>query len=137
MKRATGTSAAIASRSPATTISGWPAASSIRPWWHRLGRSRSRPPAFGRLLRRRRLVFAVTPFRPSSDLPDVPPAEVLDAVDAAWARAESLASAGLHLHVSVGRVGGRLRARLCLGDEVLAKLTPAQVLAIEIGRAHV
>ena len=72
-------------------------------------------------------------FHLASDVPDAPPPEVLDEVDAAWVRAASLAAAGLHLHVSFGRVGGRLRARLCRADEVVAALTPAQVLALACG----
>jgi hypothetical protein len=69
----------------------------------------------------------------ASDIPEVPPAEVLAEVDAAWERAARLAADGLRLDVSVGRISGRVRGRLCLEDEVVERLTPSQLLAVACG----
>ncbi|MFL5928026.1 MAG: hypothetical protein ACJ77E_13950 [Gaiellaceae bacterium] len=68
-----------------------------------------------------------------TDLPDAPPPEVLDAVDAAWERASRNAARGLELDVRVGRIGGRVRGRVSLEDEVLLRLGPAELLAFACG----
>ncbi len=69
----------------------------------------------------------------ASDIPEVPPAEVLAEVDAAWERAARLSADGLRLHITVGRISGRVRGRLRIEDKILERLTPSQVLAVACG----
>jgi len=70
---------------------------------------------------------------PAYDIPLTPPAEVLAEIDAAWERASDLASDGVHLDISVGRISGRVRGRLRLEDKILERLSPSQVLAVACG----
>jgi len=68
-----------------------------------------------------------------SDIPSEPPSDVLDAVGAAWQRAAEFMADGLELHVSTGRVSGRVRGRLCLEDHVLLRLGAADLVALACG----
>ena len=79
------------------------------------------------------LVSTMARSHTASDIPEVPPSEVLAEVDAAWERAARCSSDGLRLDISVGRISGRVRGRLCLEDEILERLTPSQVLAVACG----
>jgi hypothetical protein len=73
------------------------------------------------------------PSSHDTDLPDSPPDEVLEQVADAWERAAGFAAEGLDLQVGVGRIGGRVRGRLVLEDQVLMRLKPSQILALACG----
>lgn len=69
----------------------------------------------------------------SSHIPDTPPAEVLAEVDAAWKRSATLIGDDLDLRVRVGRISGRVSGELRCEDVTLARLSPAQILAVACG----
>jgi hypothetical protein len=69
----------------------------------------------------------------SYSIPDSPPPEALEEVDAAWERSAAFARGELELHVRVGRISGRLSADLRMEDVRLARLTPSQILALACG----
>jgi hypothetical protein len=70
---------------------------------------------------------------PHPDLPHDPPPAVLDAVGAAWDRAAEFMADGLELHVSTGRISGRVRGRLCLEDQLLMRLSASDLLDLACG----
>ena len=69
----------------------------------------------------------------SSFIPDVPPAEVLAEVDAAWERSADFCGDDLDLRVRVGRISGRVSGELRCEDVVLERLSPSQILALACG----
>ena len=69
----------------------------------------------------------------SSHVPDTPPPEVLAEVDAAWERSADFTGDDLDLRLRVGRISGRLSGELRCEDAVLARLSPAQILAVACG----
>ena len=69
----------------------------------------------------------------SSLIPDVPPAEVLADVDAAWQRSAAFCGDDLELRVWVGRVSGRVNGELRCEDVSLECLSAVQILALACG----
>lgn len=69
----------------------------------------------------------------SSHVPDSPPPEVLEEVDAAWRRSAAFVGGEADLHVRVGRISGRVSGELRVEDAVLARLSPSQIVALACG----
>jgi hypothetical protein len=73
-------------------------------------------------------------FRAAGDddgIPPEPPAEVLDAVDAAWRRGAELAACGRELHFGSDPDSGRLLVQLrTLAGDVLETLPPSAVFDV-------
>ena len=76
-------------------------------------------------------------FAPAhTPLLDLPPAEVLAEVDAAWERAQDLFADELELHFAIGSVGGRVRCELRTTEgEVWERLSASEALALACGDA--
>jgi hypothetical protein len=68
-----------------------------------------------------------------SYIPDSPPPEVLQEMDAASERAAGFSADELDLHVRVGRISGRVGGELRVEDAVVARLSPSQILALACG----
>ena len=67
----------------------------------------------------------------SDDIPPEPPAEVQEAVDAAWERGAELAARGRELHFGSDPDSGRLLVQLrTLAGDVLETLAPSAVFDV-------
>jgi hypothetical protein len=67
---------------------------------------------------------------------DLPPAEVLAEVDAAWERAQEPFAGELELHFALGSVGGRVRCELRTEDgELWERISASEALALACGDA--
>lgn len=73
--------------------------------------------------------------RPSTKLPEGPPPEVLEEIDAAWERAQALFESGLELTFELDSGDGRVRARGGRAGERGTGYSVIELLAITCGES--
>ena len=73
--------------------------------------------------------------RPSTQLPEGPPPEVLEEIDAAWERAQALFGSGFELTFELDRGDGRVRARGGRAGERGGAYSAIEILALACGES--
>ena len=73
--------------------------------------------------------------RPSTQLPEGPPPEVLEEIDAAWERAQALFESGFELTFEVGAAAGRVRARGGRAGDRGVGYSAIEILALACGES--